>query len=161
MPLLLNNNHMSRIITTTHRVDIVKFCSSDQSDYVFCQKMVVSKRWDQMETAKAFARTGASNEGMSGGKWVQTKLGFHKCIQLPPPCTEFVLPFYRAPLAKATLLQFYPLMVVVHPRNIPILIQTAKGNLGAFFFNRLCYMGHNRESVCGRRLGTAVIQKVS
>ena len=31
-------------------------------------------------------------EGVSGGKWVQTKLGFHKCIQLPPPLYRVFLP---------------------------------------------------------------------
>ena len=71
-----------------------------------------------------------------------------------------MFPFYRALLTKATLLQFYSLTVTVHPRNIPMLIQTAKGNLGAFFFNRLCLMGRTRESVCGPRTGTDVLQKV-
>ena len=51
-------------------------------------------------------------------------------------------------------------MVTVHPQNIPTLIQTAKGNLGAIFFNRLGLMSHNREFVYGPQPGTAVLQQV-
>ena len=71
-----------------------------------------------------------------------------------------MFPFYRALLTKATLLQFYSLTVTVHPQNIPMLIQTAKGNLGAIFFNRLGLMSHNREFVYGPQPGTAVLQQV-
>ena len=57
-----------------------------------CWKMVLSSRWDQKEIAEAFVWTGASGEGVLGGKWVQTKLGFHKCIQLPPPLYRVCVP---------------------------------------------------------------------
>ena len=51
-------------------------------------------------------------------------------------------------------------MVIVHPQNIPTLTQTTKGNLGAFFSDRLFLMGRNRESICGPRPGTATLQEV-
>ena len=57
-----------------------------------CWKTVVSSRWDSEEIPEAFARTGASGEGVSGGKWVQTKLEFHKCIQLPSSLYKVCVP---------------------------------------------------------------------
>jgi len=52
------------------------------------------------------------------------------------------------------------LTVTVHPQDIPTLTQTAKGNLGASFSDRLFLMGRYRGSVCGPRPGTAALQEV-